>query len=88
MSKIKEIKKKTRAMKLVETEWGDSIENVLHFLYVEMDLPIRDVAEHLCVTSKTAHNWLKLCDIKMKIKYEKMLEVVELRRKLKCLENM
>ncbi len=75
-------------MKLIELEWGDSIENVLHLLYVEEDMSIREVAKELGVTSKTAHNWLLMCDIKMKIKYEKMLEVMELRRKLKCSENM
>lgn len=88
MSRIKSIKKKTHAMKLIEAEWSDSIENVLHFLYVEMDLPIRDVAEHLSISSKTAHKWLLMCDIKMKLKYEKMLEIMELRRKLQCSKNM
>ena len=75
-------------MKLVEAEWGDSIENILHFLYVEMDLSIRDVAKELGITSKTAHKWLLMCDIKMKLKYEKMLEITELRRKLQCLKSM
>lgn len=75
-------------MRLIELQWGDSIEKILHFLYVEEDMSIRDVADELGVSKETAYKWLLMCDIKMKIKYEKMLEIANLRRKLKCSENM
>lgn len=69
-------------MKMVELMWGDTVENILHWLYIEEDLTIRQLSEVLEISAPTVYKWLLMCDIKMKIKYEKMLEVANIRREL------
>lgn len=80
---MKEIKKKTLLMKWVEIEKGVKLEELLHDLYIEKELSIREIAEKLGVHYHTVNSWLKLMEIEARLPHEKLLELVEIKRKLK-----
>ena len=79
---MREIKQKTTAMKLIEITSGETIENLLHDMYVEKQMSIREIAFELNVHYHTINKWLKMIGIDMRLPYQKMLEIVEIRRKL------
>lgn len=70
-------------MKLVEYICGRSIEDVLHIMYIEEGKSIRDIAKELDVHYHTVNTWLKLAGINVRLPQEKMLELIEIKRKLK-----
>lgn len=80
---MKEIEKKTLLMKWVEVEKGVKLEELLHDLYIEKELSIREIAEKLGVHYHTVNSWLKLMEIEARLPHEKLLELVEIKRKLK-----
>ena len=80
---MKEIEKKTLLMKWVEIEKGVKLEKLLHDLYIEKELSIREIAEKLGVHYHTVNSWLKLMEIEARLPHEKLLELVEIKRKLK-----
>lgn len=80
---MKKIKKKTLLMKWVEVEKGVKLEELLHDLYIEKELSIREIAEKLGVHYHTVNSWLKLMEIEARLPHEKLLELVEIKRKLK-----
>lgn len=80
---MKEIEKKTLLMKWVEIEKGVKLEELLHDLYIEKELSIREIAEKLGVHYHTVNSWLKLMEIEARLPHEKLLELVEIKRKLK-----
>ena len=80
---MKEIEKKTLLMKWVEIEKGVKLEELLHDLYIEKELSIREIAEKLEVHYHTVNSWLKLMEIEARLPHEKLLELVEIKRKLK-----
>lgn len=80
---MKEIKKKTLLMNWVEIEKGVKLEELLHDLYIEKELSIREIAEKLGVHYHTVNSWLKLMEIEARLPHEKLLELVEIKRKLK-----
>lgn len=80
---MKEIEKKTLLMKWVEMEKGVKLEELLHDLYIEKELSIREIAEKLGVHYHTVNSWLKLMEIEARLPHEKLLELVEIKRKLK-----
>ena len=80
---MKEIKKKTLLMNWVEMEKGVKLEELLHDLYIEKELSIREIAEKLGVHYHTVNSWLKLMEIEARLPHEKLLELVEIKRKLK-----
>lgn len=80
---MKEIEKKTLLMKWVEIEKGMKLEELLHDLYIEKELSIREIAEKLGVHYHTVNSWLKLMEIEARLPHEKLLELVEIKRKLK-----
>lgn len=80
---MKEIEKKTLLMKWVEIEKSVKLEELLHDLYIEKELSIREIAEKLGVHYHTVNSWLKLMEIEARLPHEKLLELVEIKRKLK-----
>lgn len=80
---MKEIEKKTLLMKWVEIEKGVKLEELLHDLYIEKELSIREIAEKLGVHYHTVNSWLKLMEIEARLPHEKLMELVEIKRKLK-----
>ena len=80
---MKEIEKKTLLMKWVEIEKGVKLEELLYDLYIEKGFSIREIAEKLGVHYHTVNSWLKLMEIEARLPHEKLLELVEIKRKLK-----
>lgn len=80
---MKEIEKKTLLMNWIEIQKGVKLEELLHDLYIEKELSIREIAEKLGVHYHTVNSWLKLMEIEARLPHEKLLELVEIKRKLK-----
>lgn len=80
---MKQIEDKTLLMKWVEVQKGVKLEELLHDLYIEKELSIREIAEKLGVHYHTVNSWLKLMEIEARLPHEKLLELVEIKRKLK-----
>ena len=70
-------------MKWIEVQKGVKLEELLHDLYIEKELSIREIAEKLGVHYHTVNSWLKLMEIEARLPHEKLLELVEIKRKLK-----
>ena len=84
---MKQIENKTLLMKWVEVQKGVKLEELLHDLYIEKELSIREIAEKLGVHYHTVNSWLKLMEIEARLPHEKLLELVEIKRKLKNTEK-
>ena len=69
-------------MKYVENMKGVKLEELLHTLYIEKGLSIRDISERLGVHYHTVNKWLKLAKIDVRLPHEKLLELVEIKSKL------
>lgn len=69
-------------MKYVEMVMERELEELLHDLYIEQDKSVREIGEELDVHYHTINKWLKMASIDVRLPHEKMLEVVEIRRKL------
>ena len=54
-------------MKWVEIEKGVKLEELLHDLYIEKELSIREIAEKLGVNYHTVNSWLKLMEIEERL---------------------
>ena len=80
---MKKLENKTLAMKYLELQRGECIEDILHKMYVEERLSIRDIANELDVHYQTVNSWLKQINIDMRLPHEKLLELVEIKRMLK-----
>ena len=80
---MKQIENKTLLMKWVEVQKSVKLEELLHDLYIEKELSIREIAEKLGVHYHTVNSWLKLMEIEARLPHEKLLELVEIKRKLK-----
>ena len=74
-------------MKYIEAMNGVSIEELLHKLYIEDSLSIRDISQKLGIHYHTVNKWLKLAKIDMRLPHEKLLELVDIKTKLKEAEN-
>ena len=74
-------------MKYIETMNGVSIEELLHKLYIEDSLSIRDISQKLGIHYHTVNKWLKLAKIDMRLPHEKLLELVDIKTKLKEVNN-
>ena len=80
---MKEISNKTVSMKYIEAINGVSIEELLHKLYIEEGKSIREIADKLNVHYHTVNNWLKQAGIVVRLPHEKLLELIEVKSKLK-----
>ena len=70
-------------MKYIEAINGVSIEELLHKLYIEEGKSIREIADKLNVHYHTVNNWLKQAGIVVRLPHEKLLELIEVKSKLK-----
>ena len=70
-------------MKYIEAINGVSIEELLHKLYIEEGKSIREIADKLNVHYHTINNWLKQAGIVVRLPHEKLLELIEVKSKLK-----
>ena len=80
---MKKICNKTISMKYIELTKGEELETLLHRLYIEEEKNIRDIAKELNVHYNTINKWLKLVGIQMRLPHQKMLELIEIKRRLK-----
>ena len=69
-------------MKYIEAINGVQIEELLHKLYIEDSLSIRDISQKLGIHYHTVNKWLKLAKIDMRLPHEKLLELVEIKSRL------
>ena len=80
---MRKIENKTTLMKYVELkEGGVPIEELLHSMYIEKKMSIREIADKLEIHYHTVNCWLDEIGIKKRLPYETLLEVMEIRRKL------
>ena len=80
---MKEIKNKTISMKYIENITGNSIEELLHKLYIEEGLSIREISEKIGVHYHTVNKWLKLAKINVRLPHDKLLDLLEIKERLK-----
>lgn len=82
------LEKKTLLMRWIEKEEGVPLEELLHHLYIEKEMSIRDIGEELGVHYHTVNSWLKEIGIETRLPHQKLLDMIEIKRKLeeiKCL---
>ena len=79
---MRNIENKTILMKYIELKEGVSIEELLYTLYIEEKKSIREIADILNINYHTVNDWLKQAEIEIRLPYERLLEVVEIRRRL------
>lgn len=70
-------------MKYIELTRGDTIENILQDLYIERQMSIRQVGEELGIHYHTVNKWLKLAGLEMRLPHQKMLELIDIKKRLK-----
>ena len=80
---MKEIKNKTLSMKYIEMVEGVCIEELLHTLYIEEGKSIREIAEKLNIHYHTVNSWLKQAGIVVRLPHEQLLELIEVKSRLK-----
>lgn len=74
-------------MKYIELKHGSSLEELLHDMYIEKGLSIREIAQRLGVHYHTINSWLKLAKIDMRLPHEKLLELIDIKERLKESSN-
>ena len=79
---MKLINKKTVLMKWVEYQEGISIEELLHNLYIEEEMSIRDISKRIKIHYHTVNSWLKEMEIETRLPHQKLLDMIEIKRKL------
>lgn len=80
---MKLIKNKTLLMRWIEKNEGVPIEELLHALYIEEGMSIRDISKRLNVHYHTINTWLKQMEIEMRLPHDKLMDLVEIKRRLK-----
>ena len=70
-------------MKYTEAIMGVSIEELLHKMYIEEGKSIREISDEIGIHYHTVNSWLKLTKIDVRLPHEKLLELVEIKSKLK-----
>jgi transposase-like protein len=61
---MKKIRKKSHAMKQIETKLGGDIEEVLRALYVDKNMPVHQLCKTLGISYVTALKWLRLSGVR------------------------
>lgn len=79
---MKYLEKKTLLMKWIEEKEGVSLEELLRKLYIDDEKSIREVANEIGVHFNTVSSWLKKMEIETRLPHQKLLEVVQIKRKL------
>lgn len=85
---MKVLENKTLAMRYIELVYEKSIEEILYEKYIEEQKSIRQIAEELGVHYHTVNTWLKELGIGMRLPHAKLLDLVEIKRKLKEKERI
>lgn len=80
---MKELENKTIAMKYIELLHDRKLEDILYDLYIEEEKSIREIAEILGVHYHTVNSWLDKIGIKTRLPHQKLMELVDIKRKLK-----
>ena len=80
---MRKITDKTKTMLYIELVHGVELEALLHKLYIEEEKNIRDIAKELNVHYNTINKWLQLVGIQMRLPHDKLLELIDIKRKLK-----
>ena len=80
---MRELEDKTILMKYIELEYGKNLEEILREKYIDQEKPIRMIAEELGVHYHTVNSWLDKVGIKARLPHQKLMELVEIKRKLK-----
>ena len=60
---MRSIEKKTKNMLEIESEMGESIEEILRHMFVDLHLPHRVIAKELGVGYETVIKWLRMSGI-------------------------
>ena len=84
---MRELEDKTILMKYIELEYGKDLEEILREKYIDQEKPIRMIAEELGVHYHTVNSWLDKVGIKARLPHQKLMELVEIKRKLKETEK-
>lgn len=82
MIDMKKIKKKTTLMKYIEMKEGAPIEELLYEFYIEKEMTIKQIATSLEISINTVNTWLRMAEIDVRLPHHKLLELVEIRKKL------
>lgn len=80
---MRKITDKTKTMLYIELVHGVELEALLHKLYIEEKKSIREIAALLSVHYNTINKWLQLTGIQMRLPHDKLLELIDIKRKLK-----
>lgn len=80
---MKELDKKTLSMRYLELIHEKTIETILYEKYIEEEKSIRQISEELGVHYHTVNAWLKELGINMRLPHAKLIDLVEIKRKLK-----
>ena len=80
---MRKITDKTKTMLYIELVNGVELEALLNKLYIEEKKSIREIAALLSVHYNTVNKWLQLTGIQMRLPHEKLLEIIDIKRKLK-----
>ena len=63
--------------------YGKDLEEILREKYIDQEKPIRMIAEELGVHYHTVNSWLDKISIKTRLPHQKLMELVDIKRKLK-----
>lgn len=80
---IKEIKNKTLTMKWIELKHDKKIEDLLYEMYIEKEMSIREISSKLDIHYHTVNKWIKLIGIEMRLPHQKLLDLIDIKIKLK-----
>lgn len=80
---MKNLDNKTIAMRYIEITHEKKIEDILHQMYIVEEKSIREIADELGVHYHTVNAWLKDLGISMRLPHAKLLDLVDIKRKLK-----
>lgn len=80
---MKELDNKTIAMRYIELTHERKIEDILHEMYIIQEKSIREIADELGVHYHTVNAWLKDLGISMRLPHAKLLDLVDIKKKLK-----
>ena len=79
---MRKIENKTILMKYIEVEQNEVLENLLHRMYIEEEQSTIEIAEKLGVHYHTINSWLKQVGIKIRLPHQKLIDLIEIKRKL------
>ena len=61
---MKKITNKTKSMQLVETKFGEDVEEILRRMFVDEHLSQIEIANQLNISYATVYKWLRLAGVR------------------------